>query len=246
MPCRSQHEHLVVRVPVPSRPAHGPVSRSRRRPLPQVALAGLGAGPRHGPVVRLGVARFDGRAASIGHIRGRLVRRRDLRTRQPGPTLARGGDGRRGARTQRSQPQQWADGRFPSHRTRARRVAHLDRRVSLVLRGRQHVLRRRHGRASPRASERAAPSVRQHPGEGSGGGRTDLHPRRARSLHRSRTQRQRQPASCSSSLPASAWPLAVFVDATVVRLVLVPATMELLGDRNWWLPRWLDRGAAPR
>ena len=23
--------------------------------------------------------------------------------------------------------------------------------------------------------------------------------------------------------------------------MLVPATMELLGDRNWWLPRWLDR-----
>ena len=34
---------------------------------------------------------------------------------------------------------------------------------------------------------------------------------------------------------------AVLVDATIVRLVLVPATMELLGDRNWWLPRWLDR-----
>jgi len=34
---------------------------------------------------------------------------------------------------------------------------------------------------------------------------------------------------------------AVFVDATVVRMVLVPATMELLGDRNWWLPRWLER-----
>jgi putative drug exporter of the RND superfamily len=34
---------------------------------------------------------------------------------------------------------------------------------------------------------------------------------------------------------------AVFIDATVVRLVLVPASMELLGDRNWWLPRWLDR-----
>ena len=31
------------------------------------------------------------------------------------------------------------------------------------------------------------------------------------------------------------------VDATIVRLVLVPATMELLGDRNWWLPGWLDR-----
>jgi RND superfamily putative drug exporter len=35
--------------------------------------------------------------------------------------------------------------------------------------------------------------------------------------------------------------VAVFVDATVVRLILVPATMELLGDRNWWLPHWLDR-----
>jgi len=35
--------------------------------------------------------------------------------------------------------------------------------------------------------------------------------------------------------------VAVFVDATVVRLVLVPATMELLGDANWWLPHWLDR-----
>ena len=35
--------------------------------------------------------------------------------------------------------------------------------------------------------------------------------------------------------------VAVFVDATVVRMVLVPATMELLGDANWWLPRWLGR-----
>ena len=35
--------------------------------------------------------------------------------------------------------------------------------------------------------------------------------------------------------------VAVFVDATIVRMVLVPATMELLGDRNWWLPKWLDR-----
>ncbi|MGH9187761.1 MAG: MMPL family transporter [Acidimicrobiales bacterium] len=35
--------------------------------------------------------------------------------------------------------------------------------------------------------------------------------------------------------------VAVLLDATVVRLVLVPATMELLGDRNWWLPRGLDR-----
>ncbi len=34
---------------------------------------------------------------------------------------------------------------------------------------------------------------------------------------------------------------AVLLDATIVRLLLVPATMELLGDRNWWLPRWLDK-----
>ena len=35
--------------------------------------------------------------------------------------------------------------------------------------------------------------------------------------------------------------MAVLIDATLVRLVLVPATMELLGRANWWLPRWLDR-----
>ena len=35
--------------------------------------------------------------------------------------------------------------------------------------------------------------------------------------------------------------LAVFIDATIVRMLLVPATMELLGDRNWWIPKWLDK-----
>ena len=34
---------------------------------------------------------------------------------------------------------------------------------------------------------------------------------------------------------------AILVDATLVRMVLVPATMTLLGDANWWLPAWLDR-----
>ncbi|MDQ4131761.1 MAG: MMPL family transporter, partial [Actinomycetota bacterium] len=34
---------------------------------------------------------------------------------------------------------------------------------------------------------------------------------------------------------------AILLDATIVRMLLVPATMELLGDRNWWLPRWLER-----
>ena len=34
---------------------------------------------------------------------------------------------------------------------------------------------------------------------------------------------------------------AVAIDATVIRMLLVPATMELLGDKNWWIPRWLDK-----
>jgi RND superfamily putative drug exporter len=35
--------------------------------------------------------------------------------------------------------------------------------------------------------------------------------------------------------------IAIILDATVVRMVLVPATMTLLGRWNWWLPAWLDR-----
>jgi uncharacterized membrane protein YdfJ with MMPL/SSD domain len=38
--------------------------------------------------------------------------------------------------------------------------------------------------------------------------------------------------------------VAVLIDATVIRAVLVPATMKLLGERNWYLPRgleWLPR-----
>ncbi|WP_198676011.1 MMPL family transporter [Kribbella monticola] len=35
--------------------------------------------------------------------------------------------------------------------------------------------------------------------------------------------------------------VAIFIDATVVRMILVPATMKLLGDANWWFPRRLDR-----
>ncbi len=34
---------------------------------------------------------------------------------------------------------------------------------------------------------------------------------------------------------------AIFVDATVVRMILVPAAMKLMGDANWWFPAWLDR-----
>ena len=34
---------------------------------------------------------------------------------------------------------------------------------------------------------------------------------------------------------------AIFLDATLVRMVLVPAVMQLLGDRNWWIPHWLEK-----
>jgi RND superfamily putative drug exporter len=34
--------------------------------------------------------------------------------------------------------------------------------------------------------------------------------------------------------------VALLIDATVVRSVLVPAVMQLLGERNWYLPRWLE------
>ena len=34
---------------------------------------------------------------------------------------------------------------------------------------------------------------------------------------------------------------AILVDATIVRMVLVPAFMQIVGRANWWLPGWLDR-----
>jgi RND superfamily putative drug exporter len=34
--------------------------------------------------------------------------------------------------------------------------------------------------------------------------------------------------------------VAVFIDATIIRTVLLPASMKLLGDRNWYLPSWLE------
>ena len=34
--------------------------------------------------------------------------------------------------------------------------------------------------------------------------------------------------------------IAVFMDATIIRSILVPATMRLLGNKNWYLPKWLE------
>jgi len=34
--------------------------------------------------------------------------------------------------------------------------------------------------------------------------------------------------------------VAVFIDATVIRVILLPASMKLLGNWNWYLPNWLD------
>src|ERR1700737_2305916 len=39
--------------------------------------------------------------------------------------------------------------------------------------------------------------------------------------------------------------IAVFLDATLVRALLVPATMRLLGEWNWWAPSWLRRWVHP-
>jgi RND superfamily putative drug exporter len=35
--------------------------------------------------------------------------------------------------------------------------------------------------------------------------------------------------------------LAVLLDATLVRALLVPALMRLFGERNWWAPKWMQR-----
>ena len=40
--------------------------------------------------------------------------------------------------------------------------------------------------------------------------------------------------------------LAIFVDATLVRALVVPATMRLMGPLNWWSPKWMGGGSAPK
>jgi RND superfamily putative drug exporter len=40
--------------------------------------------------------------------------------------------------------------------------------------------------------------------------------------------------------------LAILIDATIVRALIVPATMRLMGKANWWSPRWLSRSSEDR
>jgi RND superfamily putative drug exporter len=39
--------------------------------------------------------------------------------------------------------------------------------------------------------------------------------------------------------------VSILIDAFIVRLTLVPAVMQVLGERMWWIPRWLDRILPP-
>jgi RND superfamily putative drug exporter len=35
--------------------------------------------------------------------------------------------------------------------------------------------------------------------------------------------------------------IAVFIDAFIIRLIIVPAAMKAMGEWSWWMPAWLDR-----
>ena len=59
------------------------------------------------------------------------------------------------------------------------------------------------------------------------------------------TVRQRPGSEAFLKLMGVGMAAAILVDATVVRMVLVPAVMQLMGRANWWIPSWLDR-ALPR
>ena len=88
---------------------------------------------------------------------------------------------------------------------------------------------------------------RRHPRGGGASGsvtRPGSSPPPARSWSRSRWGSRSIRVSWSR-LSGSVSPSAILVDVTIARLVLVPATMALLGDRNWYMPRWLGGRAQP-
>ena len=75
--------------------------------------------------------------------------------------------------------------------------------------------------------------------------RDALHPTGGEDLPDDRYLRTLDPwvslATCAAVTERIGLATAVAVDATIVRMVLLPSTMALVGDNNWWLPRWLDR-----
>jgi hypothetical protein len=75
-------------------------------------------------------------------------------------------------------------------------------------------------------------------------------PSRSPAPARRRPRRGCRPNSSCANLaanPGVGLAAAILIDATIIRAVLLPATMKLLGERNWYLPRrlgWLPRTAA--
>ena len=65
-------------------------------------------------------------------------------------------------------------------------------------------------------------------------------PERSRSRGRSDAQPGERQASTVTSAAAVRVAVAVLLDATLIRGVLLPAAMKLPGDWNWYLPRWLE------
>lgn len=51
----------------------------------------------------------------------------------------------------------------------------------------------------------------------------------------------RRARGCRQNVFGLGLAVAILVDATLVRMCLVPSVMELLGSASWWLPGWLDR-----
>ena len=59
-------------------------------------------------------------------------------------------------------------------------------------------------------------------------------------MYAGRSEARREHGGETRPPAASATNAAILIDATLVRAVLLPATMKLLGERNWYLPRWLE------
>ena len=78
---------------------------------------------------------------------------------------------------------------------------------------------------------------------GPGRDSTGHHRRRRHHGLRLRVVRHQRPAAVLNVFGLGL-AFAVFIDATVVRMVLVPSVMQLLGDANWWMPGFLRRALS--